>query len=542
MRFVMMVRALAARSIRFVAPSLLIASALLPASSLLYIRFESDALPARSSVQIVAIILSLATFLLVIFLWQARHRIRHLQAKEREAVSNGSLDPLSRLPNRLAFDRILERAIVESSHDAPIALFIIDIDRFKSVNDSHGHQAGDRLIVGIAERLKRIIHEDDRVARVGGDEFALVLAGANGRAQCAAMAHSIHDALLAPIDVGGAQVFATLSVGVAVCPHDGDTHATLTAAADLALYRAKNEGRNRFALFDKTMERELHLGMTIEADMRRAIRNDELTVLYQPLMAACGTRMHGVEALVRWRHPQRGLMSPEEFIPLAETRGLIVPLGEWVLRRACLDAKRWPTLRMAVNVSPVQFRQRGFVQNVKAIIDQTGFDPGRLDLELTEGVLIQDEEQAETVIMDLRALGIRMGLDDFGSGYSSLIYLRRFAFDKIKIDRGFLEALEMAGEGAIMLEYIVSLGHALGLTVTAEGVEREDQVAFLRTLGCDEMQGYYFSAPVAAEAIDERLSMAAWTGLARSDSDSGDDGAGHRGLAVVGSRHGLDAA
>ena len=358
MRIVMMVRTLVARSIRIAAPSFLIASALLPAASLLYLRLGPDALPATSPAQILAIILPLATFLLVIFLWQARHRIRHLQAKEHEAVANGSFDPLSRLPNRLAFDRVLERAIAESSHEAPLALFIIDIDRFKAVNDGHGHQAGDRLIVGIAERLKRVIREGDCLARIGGDEFALMLASTDGLAQSAAMAHRIHDALLAPIDVGGADVFTTLSVGVATCPHDGDTHASLTAAADLALYRAKNEGRNRFALFDKTMERDLHLNMTIEADMRRAIRNDELTVLYQPLMAACGTRMQGLEALVRWQHPQRGLMSPEEFIPLAENRGLIVPLGEWVLRRACLDAKRWPGLRIAVNVSPVQFRQR----------------------------------------------------------------------------------------------------------------------------------------------------------------------------------------
>ncbi len=520
MRFVMMVRVLAARSIRFVAPSLLIASALLPAVSLLFLRFASDALPARSAVRTLAIVVPLATFLLVIFLWQARHRIRHLQAREREATRSGSLDPLSRLPNRSAFDAILARAVEGCSHDAPLALFIIDIDRFKSVNDSHGHQAGDRLIVGIAERIKRIIHETDCVARVGGDEFALMLVDTGGLAQCAAMAHRIHDALLAPIDVGTAQVFVTLSVGVALCPQDADTHVTLTAAADLALYRAKSEGRNRFALFDKTMERDLHLGRTIEADMRRAIRNDELTVLYQPLMTACGTHMQGVEALVRWQHPERGLMSPEEFIPLAEVKGLIVPLGEWVLRQACLDAKRWPDLRIAVNVSPVQFRQRGFAQKVKAIIDETGIDPTRLDLELTEGVLIQDEEQAEAVIMDLRAFGVRMGLDDFGSGYSSLIYLRRFAFDKIKIDRSFLQALEMAGEGAIMLEYIVSLGHALGLTVTAEGVEREDQVTFLRRLGCDEMQGYYFSAPVPAAVIDERVSMMAWVG--RPDaSDAG---------------------
>ena len=235
-------------------------------------------------------------------------------------------------------------------------------------------------------------------------------------------------------------------------------------------------------------------------------KRDELTIAYQPLMSRCGTRMQGLEALVRWHHPDLGVVPPEDFIPLAESRGLVIPLGEWVLRRACQDARRWPGLRIAVNVSPVQFRHRGFVDGVKAILDSTGFDPNRLDLELTEGVLIQDAEQAEAVIMDLRALGIRMGLDDFGSGYSSMIYLRRFAFDKIKIDRAFLESMEANGEGAIILESIVSLGHALGLTVTAEGVEYPEQVAFLQNLGCDEMQGLLLRAP-PPRARDRRASF-----------------------------------
>ncbi len=508
-----MARVRAAASIvgRWLAPGILIVSALLPALSLLYLRLASDAMPTQRSLQITAIVFPLAAFLLIVFLWQASHRIRVLQAKERQAETNAGLDPLSRLPNRLLFDRLLESATVKSTHEAPVALFTLDIDHFKSVNDSYGHQAGDLLILGVAERLKRIVREGDCIARVGGDEFALMLVSVTSLAQCATMAHRIHDAMLAPLDVGRAHVVVTLSVGVALAPQDGESCAALCAAADLALYRAKHEGRNRFAFFDKTMEYKLHLGITIEDDMRQAIRRDELTILYQPLMAACGTRVQGLEALVRWSHPVHGIMSPEEFIPLAESRGLIVPLGEWVLRRACADARRWPGLRMAVNVSPVQFRQRGFVARVQSIIEASGIDPARLDLELTEGVLIQDAEQAENVIIELRALGIRTGLDDFGSGYSGLIYLRRFAFDKIKIDRSFVQALESSGEGAIILEYVVNLGHALGLTVTAEGIEREDQLAFMQKLGCDELQGYYFSPPVPAEVIDERLSLEAWS-------------------------------
>jgi diguanylate cyclase (GGDEF)-like protein len=503
------------RAKSLVAPALLFVGALFPALSLLSLRFAPlDPMAATHPfVVVLTVVVPLSTFLLAICLWQARHRIMHLQIKEQEAIENAGLDPLSRLPNRLFFERLLESAIANASEDAPVALFAIDIDRFKSVNDTHGHQAGDRVIVAISKRIKRIIREGDCIARIGGDEFALMLVSVSNMAQCAAMAHRIHDAMLAPIDIGRAQVFVTLSLGIAVCPQDGDGRGTLSDAADLALYRAKAEGRNRFAFFDKTMEQKLHLGATIEDDLRRAISEDGLTILYQPLMAPCGTRMQGLEALVRWHHPDHGLMSPDEFIPLAESRGLIVPLGEWVLRRACRDARRWPGLRMAVNVSPVQFRQRGFVDTVRSIIESTGIDPTRLDLELTEGVLIQDAEQAEIVIIELRSLGIRIGLDDFGSGYSSLIYLRRFAFDKIKIDKAFLESMELSGEGAIILEYIVSLGHALGLTVTAEGVEQIEQVAFLRALGCDEMQGFFFAPPLTAEAIDERLSLNAWADL-----------------------------
>ena len=495
-----------------VAPLSLLVGALTPALSLLLFKVAPQTLdaPGHPMTPFLLVAFPLSSFLLAVFLWQARFRIRHLEAKQAEAIQNAGLDPLSKLPNRLFFDRILENAIAKSTAFAPIGLIAIDIDRFKSVNDTHGHLAGDRLIVGIAERIKRVIREGDCLARVGRDEFALILNDVGSAAQCAATAHRLHDAMIAPFDLGSAQVHATLSLGIALCPQDGDSRTTLNQAADLALYRAKHEGRNRFAFFDKTMEQKLHLGLTIEDDLRTAISENKLTILYQPLVGSCGTRIQGLEALVRWHHPDLGLMSPEEFIPLAESRGLIVPLGEWVLRRACADARRWPGLRMAVNVSPVQFRQRGFVDTVREIIATSGIEPNRLDLELTEGVLIQDAEQAESVIMELRGLGVRMGLDDFGSGYSSMIYLRRFAFDKIKIDRAFLETMEMSGEGAIIIESIVSLGHALGLTVTAEGVEHKEQVEFLRALGCDELQGYYFAPPLTAEAVDERVSLEAW--------------------------------
>jgi diguanylate cyclase (GGDEF)-like protein len=501
-----------ARAKALIAPSLLLVAALGPAASLLILRIDQNAsyIPKDPVYRALLTIFPLSTFLLAVFLAQARYRIRLLQAKEAQALQSAGIDPLSKLPNRLCFDALLEQAMERSTIEAPIALFAIDIDRFKTINDTYGHQAGDQLIVGVAERVRRIIRDRDCLARVGGDEFSLMLAEAASVGQCAAMAHRIHDAMLAPFDTGDMKIFATVSVGIALSPQDGEARSVLMAAADLALYRAKHEGRNRFAFFDKTMEQKLHLDMTIEDDLRDAIATDALTILYQPQISCADGRMCGVEALVRWHHPKLGIISPEEFIPLAESRGLIAPLGEWVLRRACADSRRWPSLRIAVNVSPVQFRNRGFVDKVRLIIAESGIEPQRLELELTEGVLIQDADQAEAVIMDLRAQGIRMGLDDFGSGYSSMIYLRRFAFDKIKIDKALLASMETSGEGAIIVDSIISLGHALGLTVTAEGVEERDQVEFLHKLGCDELQGFYFAAALPADEIDSMLSLEAW--------------------------------
>ena len=454
--------------------------------------------------------LAAAAALLAVLLAGAVFRIGQLQAKQAEATAVAGVDALSKLPNHLAFDALLDTATGRSSLEMPKALFLIDIDHLETINDTYGRPAGDWLIVGVAERITRVIRDRDRLARVGGDEFALILEDVSCTANCVAMARKIQEAMAAPFQAGTVQIFATLSIGVALSPQDGEGRAVLMAAAELALHRAKEEGRNRIAFFDRTMEQKLHLGMTIEDDLRAAIKQDGLSILYQPQMTASGDRMCGVEALVRWQHPTLGMISPEAFIPVAESRGLIAPLGEWVLRRACRDARRWPGLRIAVNVSPVQFRNRGFVEMVHSIIDESGIEPQRLELELTEGVLIQDADQAETGMMELRARGVRMGLDDFGSGYSSMIYLRRFAFDKIKIDKAMLASTETRGEGAIILESIISLGHALGLTVTAEGVEQQNQVEFLQKLGCDELQGFYFSEPLPAEAIDMMLSLETW--------------------------------
>jgi diguanylate cyclase len=277
--------------------------------------------------------------------------------------------------------------------------------------------------------------------------------------------------------------------------------------ADTALYEAKSEGRNRYRVFQRRMDETIRMRKVVEDELRQAIANDELVLHYQPVFSADGETIEVLEALVRWPHPKQGMIPPTSFISMAEERGLIIPLGEWVLRRACEDAKRWPHLRIAVNVSAIQFRHRDFVASVMRALAETGFDASRLELELTEGVVVEDADAAEAAMMELRALGVNLALDDFGTGYSSLIYLRRFAFDKIKIDRSFLESMEATGESAILVHSIVHLGRALGLTVTAEGVETPEQHRFLQALGCHQLQGYLFSKPVTADEIDRMVAL-----------------------------------
>ena len=345
-----------------VAPVSLIVCALLPALSLWLFKLTPKAASASPAALFLLVAFPLSSFLLAVFLWRARFRIHHLEAKQAEAIQNAGLDPLSGLPNRLFFDKILESAIAKSAIDAPIALIAIDIDKFKSVNDTHGHGAGDRLICGIVERIRRVIREGDCLARVGGDEFTLMLTDIGSAAKCAGMAHRLHDAMIAPFDLGRAQVHATLSLGVALCPQDGDSRATLTQAADLALYRAKHEGRNRFAFFDKTMEQKLHLGMTIEDDLRKAIARNELTILYQPLMAPCGTRMQGLEALVRWDPPRarpdvaRGV-HPARREPWADRAARRVGAAPRLRRRAPLAELADRRQRLARAVSPTRLRR-----------------------------------------------------------------------------------------------------------------------------------------------------------------------------------------
>src|SRR5579863_741996 len=449
--------------------------------------------------------------------WRSHPLMTRLTASVEEAKQAAGRDVLSGLPNRFLFNELVDAEIGRCRRKGlKFALFYIDLDHFKETNDSYGHEVGDLMIAAVADRLSRTLRNSDYIARIGGDEFAVLQSDVGDPRDCARLAYRILDRLSTPFELGGQQIFSGASIGIALCPQNADDRLGLMRLADLALYRAKHEGRNRFAFFEAKSGEQLRMLQSAEDDLRAAIEHDELVLRYQPIMSACGNKMLGVEALVRWPHPTQGLLSAEHFVPLAEERGLIVALGEWVLRRACQDVARWPELYVAVNVSPIQFRQREFVASVEAILAETGLDPNRLELEPTEGVVISDADLAERSIMDLRALGIRMALDDFGCGYSSLIYLRRFAFDKIKIDRSFLESMEPQGESAIIVESIVRLGRSLGLTVTAEGIENQQQLEFLQKLGCNELQGYLFAEPITADEVDRKYAEGQTTPLAAS--------------------------
>ncbi len=437
--------------------------------------------------------------------WLARD-LATTEARSRDLLGR---DPLSGLANRLLFSERLDAELdrLSRAKGGGLAVLFLDLDRFKDVNDTYGHQAGDDLIQLVAQRLTGLVRTSDTIARFGGDEFAIIQTGIQSPDDAGALSRRILDALTQPFALAHNQVIIGASIGIALALRDADNRENLMRLADTALYHAKSEGRNRYSFFQSRMDDTIRMRKVVEEDLRNAIAEDQLVLHYQPVFSSDGATVVAVEALVRWPHPTQGLILPGEFIPIAEERGLVIPLGEWVMRRACEDGKRWPGIRVAVNVSAIQFRHRDFVAKVVTLLEETGFDPSRLELELTEGVVVEDADAAENAMMELRALGVHLALDDFGTGYSSLIYLRRFAFDTIKIDRSFLESMEATGESAILVHSMVHLGRALGLTVTAEGVETVEQHRFLQALGCHQLQGYLFSRPVPAEEIDARLGI-----------------------------------
>jgi len=426
-----------------------------------------------------------------------------LETSRAQAQHLAFHDPLTGLPNRTLFNDRLDHALARARRGGGATLLLLDLDRFKHVNDSFGHQAGDALIREFASRLSGLLREEDTIARLGGDEFAILLPTLAGADAIDRLCQRILNAVHLPFEVLGNQAFVGVSIGIVQAPLAGSERIDLLRKADIALYSAKAEGRDCYRHFNASMDATVQLRGAVEEDLRSALATgDGLALHYQPLVDAEGA-MVGVEALMRWTTTAHGQLPPAQVIPIAEETGLIIPLGEWVLREACTAARRWPDLFVAINLSPVQFRTPGFVDRVLDIVRSSGVRPEQLELEVTEGVLIDDDDLVRAGLARLRAGGLRIALDDFGTGYSSLSYLRKFEVDKIKIDRSFIQHLGHTVDSAAIIHAVVTLGHAIGLTVTAEGVETREQQRFLTQAGCNQMQGYLFSQPVPADEIEK---------------------------------------
>jgi diguanylate cyclase (GGDEF)-like protein len=425
-------------------------------------------------------------------------------------------DPLSGLPNRTCFGERLSGMIEAVRRTgSPAAVLSIDLDRFKDVNDTLGHLVGDALIRAVAQRLLRVLAADDLVARLGGDEFAVITCNVSGQAALHALGARIIDALRVPYSILGHTLVTGASIGMALIePRSGEA-ADILRCVDVALYRAKNDGRNRACIYDAAMDADLRQRKQLEHDLRRAIEREGLSLAFQPIVNPSGEWVTGVEALCRWHHPLRGEVEPAKFIPVAEHSELIVPLGEWVLREACREAGAWPDVSLAVNVSPLQFRRPDFVEMVERVLGETRFESSRLELELTESTLLGNIEDTSTAMRRLRALGVRLVLDDFGTGYSSLLYLRSFPFHSLKVDRSFVANIETTADAAAIVHAVVSLGRGLGMKVTAEGVETAEQHLFLRAAGVHSLQGFRFGRPVPPQAIAERIARQTRTGPSR---------------------------
>ena len=413
-------------------------------------------------------------------------------------------DSLTGLPNRAFFSESIVRQVAAATLVTPIALLYIDIDHFKHINDSKGHAAGDTLLRQVAQRLLRLAEKSDLVARLGGDEFALVLRMTDaGRAQ--RFADLLLLSLAAPFDLDGVREHVTCSIGIAMAPDHADDADVLMRDADLALYAAKGSGRSTYRFYQTEMRLEAERRHQLTVELREALQNGEFELYYQPIIRLDNDGLSGFEALIRWRHPERGLIAPMEFIPVAEETGMIVPIGEWVLREACRTASQWPShLKMAVNLSVYQFRHTGLLATVVSVLDETGLRPERLEIEITESVLLSEVEQSLHLLRALKELGIRIAIDDFGTGYSSLSYLRSFAFDKIKLDRSFVAGIETDPGNLAIVRAVVGIASGFNAMTLAEGIETEEQLGKLRAEGYSEVQGFLLGRPMPrqdAEAL-----------------------------------------
>jgi diguanylate cyclase (GGDEF)-like protein len=429
----------------------------------------------------------------------ARRRIEYLSQH----------DALTGLANRARMQEFLDGKLKAApTLSDPLVMLSVDLDRFKPVNDLLGHAAGDQVLNEVSKRLGQCLRSDDLVARIGGDEFVLVVANMVSQDEVEHLCQRLIDCIEQPFQIDEHEVFISASIGIAMAPADATLADELLRYADIALYEAKDAGRNTWRFYAGDMNARILDRRQLESDLRHAIKHDELRLHFQPRYQIAGRVMAGAEALVRWEHPERGLLSPDVFIPIAEETGLILPLSNWVLHTACMAASTWPEeLFVSVNLSPTEFQRGQLVSRVQAVLTQTGLNPARLELELTENVMLDDAKGALQIMHDLKALGVRLAMDDFGTGYSSLSYLRSFPFDGLKIDRSFISGLAASGDDQSIIEAIVGLGRALSLTVTAEGVETIEQLQALQDARCDEVQGYFLSRPMDAQAIGHLIGV-----------------------------------
>jgi diguanylate cyclase (GGDEF)-like protein len=441
-------------------------------------------------------------------LWEEKERAQDLLGQMKHQAFH---DPLTGLPNRVLFNDRLIMALAHARRNKEmLAVLFFDLDQFKTVNDTLGHAAGDKLLTEVAARLAGCLREKDTIARMGGDEFTMLLPQLSNEEGAVRVARKVLDVLQRPWVINGHEFHITASIGIALYPNDGDNSETLMKHADIAMYRAKDQGRNNYQLFTPAMNDRIQERQAMENSLRHALDRGEFTVFYQPLVHTGTGRFTGMEALVRWLHPERGVVTPDQFIPVAEENGLIVPIGEWVLYSACAQNKAWqeagwPPIRVTVNISAYQFRQHDLAETVARILKETGLEPGWLELEITESTAMKDVERTVSVLRELSAMGVQIAIDDFGTGYSSLNYLKRFPIHTLKIDRFFVRDIITSPEDAAIVTAIIVLGQNLNLKVIAEGVETEEQMIFLRERRCEEMQGYLFSRPVPAGEFEKLL-------------------------------------
>jgi diguanylate cyclase (GGDEF)-like protein len=413
-------------------------------------------------------------------------------------------DPLTGLANRVLFRERLDHSLEKAREDgSTLAVLYLDLDLFKNVNDTLGHETGDRLLKTVAARLQGCVQHNTVIARLGGDEFAILMGSINITQESTILASRIVKEIGSVYDIDGHEIVIGTSIGIASTELGTFSPEELLKQADMALYRAKADGRGTFRVFEPEMDAEIQARRALEIDLRKAMANDELSLAFQPQVSLQTSEITSLEALLRWRHPMRGNISPAEFIPIAEDIGLIAPLSEWVINEACKTAVTWPqNVKVAVNISPTQFRNRSLLPCVQKALKRTGLDPSRLELELTESALLEENESTVTALHELRKLGVRIALDDFGTGYSSLSYLRSFPFDKIKIDQSFVRELFTRPDCMVIIRSIVGLGRGLGMSITAEGVETEEQLAQIHAAGCTEAQGYLLGRPKPASDLD----------------------------------------